>query len=662
MKSMEESPRSPSQSRLRWRWVVVVLLLVGLAAGLLSARPWDAPKYDCVVTVRPGESIQAAIDAAESGDVICLARGEWTENLVIDKSLTLVGWGAQRTSIGPARFHLPVVDIPGRNSEPVSVKIHGLSISWDGGHTGVAVGGTASAELSHCRVSGMLYGIQAVDSARFTLSDSSVSDSRQIAIVLLDSATARLDESRVLENRGLGFRISGSAEADLRDSEVSDNGGHGLWLLDGATVTLTGCTVSDNGETGLLLVGDSAAQVVRTEVSGNSDRGVKVDESATAELTGSSVLSNWHGVDLTGSARVTVTDTEISANRLDAVRAESSAHVTISGSVLASNMRGVGLRGAATAQVDDCLIEDSWQYGIFSLSEGEVTGEGNRFSENGMDLGGNLPGSLRLPLREPVESLINWPDERFASLQEAMDALLPGGTLVLEPGTYTAGLTMGTEVSLEAGQGEVIFTANREALPVLSLVDGAELRLAGVTVSGGSTGLSLAAGAEAELVGCTVTGNTQGVYLSNSSSVNMSECSIAGNARSGVFATGTSHATITGCSVSNHMEYGIAAANSARVTVSDSVVTRCGWDGGIVLWDSSQAVLDGNTIVNNRGYGVAIYWHQCFPGAVWPFHGHISGGDNTIEENRRGDVCPPGLEFLSTPEGGELDLRPPSSP
>jgi parallel beta-helix repeat protein len=646
-----------------------LLITVCIAAAILVlvfARPWHTPEYDCAVTVRPGESIQAAIDAAEAGDVICLARGEWTESVVIDKSLTLVGRGVDSTVISPTQYNLPVVEVPGRGTEPVSVKIQGLSISADRGYICVAISGTAEADIRNSHISGTHYGVQVMDSAHLTFNDCTVSDSRQTALLVLDSAVVDVTGSHISGNIGRGLMINRSAGVTLRNTEISDNGSSGLILGDETSAIVIDSFVRNNGGHGLWLTGRSQAELLRSDVSENSDQGIKAEGLATVNLTGSTLVSNWHGIQLTGTAQATVAETHMSTNTFDGIRVEGSAHATISDSVLSSNRRGASLRGAGTARLEDCLVEGNEHYGLFSGSSGQVIGGGNRFRGNGIDLGGNLPAALRLPLLEPVEAVIDWPDDRFESLQEAIDALLPGGSLMLQPGTYAAGLTIGTDISLEAVQEEVVLISETGTLPVLSLVGGADLHLAGVTISGGSTGLSLASGARAVLERCTVTGNTQGVYLSYSSSIDMVDCDVVANAESGVFAVDTSQASITRCSISDHSDYGIGAANSARLTVNDSILTRCGWDGAIILWDRSQAVLESNTITDNRGYGVAIYWYHCFPGTFLPFDGHISGSGNTIEANMgrpdMNDVCPPELEFLSTPEGGELDYRPASSP
>lgn len=650
-----------SLQRVGGRRVVLIVLLtalVALVAVLLTAGPWQARLPDCPVTVLPGESIQEAIAAAEPGDVICLAEGVWTENLVIDRPVTLLGQGEGRTVINPELVLRAIVLVPGQGEEPVEVRLEGLTLEGFGGGSGVTLGGLAVVEIKDATISGRVAGIEAADSARLVLNGCTVSDSRQRAVVLSGSARASISRSSISGNRGPGVWVYGSAEVEFYDCAIVGNGEHGLLLQDEAQVKLTNCSVSGNGGHGLWLAGQSIVQLLGGEVSGNSDQGIKAADGGMVEVTGTRVISNWNGIEVGHGARVTLTDADVSNNRWDGVRVRDSARAIISGSALTANRRGVALIGNAGADISDSLIEMNSVYGVFSWSAGEVTGAGNSFLENGIDLGGNVSGTLRLPLTEPVEAAITWPDERYASLQEAVDALLPGGTLLLQPGTHSAGLTIGKQLSIEARDGEVTLMGKSSALPVLSLVGGAKLRLDGVAISGGSVGVLVSSDGRVVLVECSISRNVQGVNLASVSSAEITDCSIEGNETDGVFVGGSAEAAITGCIISDQGQCGIAVADAARVRIVDTVVTRSGRDGGVVLRGYSQAILEGNTIVDNRGYGVAIYWHPCFVGTGRFFRGHISGKGNVLQGNVAGDVCPPELEFLATAEGGELDLRP----
>jgi len=60
------------------------------------------------IVVRPGESIQAAIDGASPGDVIEVQSGTYYENLNVDKRLTILG-----VDTGGGK---PVVDASGKGS------------------------------------------------------------------------------------------------------------------------------------------------------------------------------------------------------------------------------------------------------------------------------------------------------------------------------------------------------------------------------------------------------------------------------------------------------------------------------------------------------------------------------------------------------------------
>ncbi|MFD7258333.1 nitrous oxide reductase family maturation protein NosD [Streptomyces sp. NPDC059874] len=69
-----------------------------MAAGLGVAAP---PAAAAGHTVHPGQSIQAAVDAAKPGDSITVMPGTYRENVLITKRLTLRGWGRQTVIMPP---------------------------------------------------------------------------------------------------------------------------------------------------------------------------------------------------------------------------------------------------------------------------------------------------------------------------------------------------------------------------------------------------------------------------------------------------------------------------------------------------------------------------------------------------------------------------------
>jgi hypothetical protein len=80
----------------------LVISGVGFSPAQAAGSTWVvnsalADNSNCTVAVRQCKTIQAAIDAASTGDTINILAGSFTENLTIDKGLTLAGAGQGKT-------------------------------------------------------------------------------------------------------------------------------------------------------------------------------------------------------------------------------------------------------------------------------------------------------------------------------------------------------------------------------------------------------------------------------------------------------------------------------------------------------------------------------------------------------------------------------------
>jgi len=163
----------------------------------MSEGTFAQAQEECTVTVQPGQSIQAAIDQAQEGAVICLAEGTWSENLKIEKSLTLKGIEAEKTVVKAVDKGYPVVWI--ESAEDIEARLENLALT----------GAVRYSEDQFC---------------------------------------ALLDPHHWICPNGLLVR--GQARVTLINSQISNNGGDGLFAWDSAWVSLHDSHISANGWVG----------------------------------------------------------------------------------------------------------------------------------------------------------------------------------------------------------------------------------------------------------------------------------------------------------------------------------------------------------------------------------------------------------------------------
>jgi len=262
------------------------------------------------------------------------------------------------------------------------------------------------------------------------------------------------------------------------------------------------------------------------------------------------------------------------------------------------------------------------------------------------------------------------------SIQAVIERAAPGATIELLRGTWQENLKIKKSITLTgAGEGKTIIVGKEAGYPVIWVTSSqtASVTIQGVTITG-AHGESCADG-EKKLcahgilaqgdVSLTITdsliaGNVlHGLYADNSVQVVVSN-SIFSENYVGIWLTSFAYGEITNTNLSKN-NLGMIIAEHAQARIVNSTVAESNQDG-IVISDSAQVMLSGNTIVNNTFRGIVINTPSCYNTAR-TFTGHVSGANNTVPSipDEKGNliaVCPQGLGFLATRDGGFFSTTP----
>ncbi|MFD6229776.1 nitrous oxide reductase family maturation protein NosD [Streptomyces sp. NPDC060232] len=343
-------------------------IAVVMAAGFgLFAPPASAAGH----RVRPGDSIQDAVDSARPGDIITVMPGAYYENVLITKRLTLRGWG-ERTVIKP----------PAATTLPATPKASGrAALACSQADTGICVMGTEEHPVTGVEIRAL-----------------TVSGFKRNGIWA--SYTDRLSVERVISenNSTWGIAQERSTRGFFRDNIARDNAESGIFIAntvarEGGATDTRGAVIRGNRLTGNR-IGVTVRRVRNLTVSGNHLTGncggvfVVGDEGepGAGDLTirgnrihennkfckGNSRLPDIQGVG------VVLTGAEETVVRSNSIRGNVGSSPLSGGILLFKSF--VGATNTDNV-IEDNVVRDNLPYDLAN----QGTGSGNRFLDNRCD-------------------------------------------------------------------------------------------------------------------------------------------------------------------------------------------------------------------------------------------------------------------------------------
>ena len=196
-------------------------------------------------------SIQDAINDASDGDTIFVYNGTYRENVVIDKSITLLGEDKNATIIDGGRKDNVV------NITAPSVIISNFTITNSSYYKSAGI----KICNSKCRVSGcnifynLCYGIWIIFSSNNEIANCNISyNGEERGILIEKSFSNRIVNCAFLYNRQGGISLLYSHDDVISNSIFISNRAYGVWIISSNNETISGCKFINDG---LFIQGDT---------------------------------------------------------------------------------------------------------------------------------------------------------------------------------------------------------------------------------------------------------------------------------------------------------------------------------------------------------------------------------------------------------------------
>jgi len=244
------------------------------------------------------KNIQDAINASEDGDTIQVWEGVYEENVVVNKSVSLIGNDSEVTTIDGGGEG-SAVEITADWANMGGFKVAGSGDDW--WNSGIRV------ESDHNRIFGNncsnnYYGIYHDTSNRCTIMNNTCSNNIISGIYLVSSSDCALENNTCNSNNNMGIRFWNSSAGTITNNTCSSNDNYGIWLASDSndcTITNNICKLNNFGD--IRFWDSSAGTITNNTCSSNNGYGIDIESSSDCTIENNSM--NENGIRVSGSLK-----------------------------------------------------------------------------------------------------------------------------------------------------------------------------------------------------------------------------------------------------------------------------------------------------------------------------------------------------------------------
>ncbi len=371
--------------------LVVGIIVIFVGASIIPSTVGTIEKRTSFTNPTSRGYIQDLIDNASDGDTIYIPSGTYYENIVINKSISLIGENKDTTVIdGNYSDDVVFISADWVNISSFTIQNSGDVYAQDAG---------IDIRSHYCTLSGNIisknnrYGIYLYYSNGNTVTGNIIMNKHDDGIRNYESSGNTITGNIILNNDD-GITVSGNNN-NITGNYINSNNGNGIRLGNGAMFnTITGNTISNNsGEEfeGAIYLGDSHSNTIAgNNITSNNKCGLSIRYSSGNIINDNSILNNKEGITLyDDSSNNTIKGNIISNNYYGMCLYKSSYNIITSNNIMKNGgMTKMGIYGGGiyldTAISNTIMDNNIWDN--YNVSIRLYNSSNNTISDNNIIL------------------------------------------------------------------------------------------------------------------------------------------------------------------------------------------------------------------------------------------------------------------------------------
>jgi hypothetical protein len=306
--------------------LVLVLMVVGVAGLVTLWSPSEMEETQSqypadAIVVSPDQArstIAAAIAEAEDGDTVAILPGEYEENLLVDKAITLMGAG-ERDSIvlRPADPDQPILSIDGADAT-----LRGFTITGAGNSVKVIASAPLIEDMAFDGVGDQWWtytgsgwdGYEEASPsilvelfAEPTIQNNLFDGGGEIEI--RDSSTAQILDNTLVNGAAI-FLNDASAETVVRGNSITDSGLFSIEITSGTKLLVEGNTI-EQSQPGIGIQAVALTGTIRDNVIRGPNVGIQLIDGASPEISGNTIDASGTAFEVNEGVSPTVIGNEL---------------------------------------------------------------------------------------------------------------------------------------------------------------------------------------------------------------------------------------------------------------------------------------------------------------------------------------------------------------